>query len=145
MERLTAERTELHARDPPSGRGLPHNVNPLPNPDKLPTDGKIREGVQQLQNRQADGAGRMRAEHLKEWLADVLEEKKNGKEGMGQEWWLFVQLVMAIWGRGSIPEQMTWMVIILLPKGGGGHHGIGLLEPCWKVRESILLQCLLAI
>ncbi len=88
----------------------------------------------------------MRTEHLKEWLADVLEEEKNGKMGMGQKWQLFVRLVTAIGEHGCIPEQMvTSTVIILLPKGGGGHHGIGLLEPCWKVRESILLQCLLAI
>jgi hypothetical protein len=40
---------------------------------------------------------------------------------------------------------MTWTVIVLLLKGGGGHRGIGLLEPCWKVMESILVQRLSAI
>ncbi len=145
MEHLTAERMELYARDPPLGGAFPINNDPLPVPDELPTDGKIREGVRQLQNGQAAGVGKMRMEHLKEWLADILEEEKNGKEGMGQKWQLFVQLVTAIWERGSIPEQMTWMVIILLPKGGGGHRVIGLLEPCWKVMEPILVQWLLLI
>jgi hypothetical protein len=49
------------------------------------------------------------------------------------------------WEHGCIPEQMTWTVIVLSPKGGGGHHGISLLEPCWKVMESILVQRLPAI
>jgi hypothetical protein len=40
---------------------------------------------------------------------------------------------------------MTWTVIVLLPKGGGGHPGIGLLGPCWKVMESNLVQQLSAI
>ncbi len=40
---------------------------------------------------------------------------------------------------------MTWLVIILLPKGGAACCGSGLLEPYWKVMESILVERLLAI
>ena len=49
MEHLTAERTELYVRDAPLGGAFPINIDPLPIPDKLLTDGKIREGVQRLQ------------------------------------------------------------------------------------------------
>jgi hypothetical protein len=42
-------------------------------------------------------------------------------------------------GVGNIPEQMSWMVIILLPKGGGNFQGIGLLDPYWKVVEKIMV------
>jgi hypothetical protein len=35
---------------------------------------------------------------------------------------------------------MSWMVIVLLPKGGGNFRGIGLLDPCWKVVEKIMVH-----
>jgi hypothetical protein len=87
----------------------------------------------------------MHAEHFKEWLLGVVEEEEKGMEEMGDRWWLFTKLAQFIWEYGYIPEQMTWILIILLPKGGGRNRGIGLLEPCWKVTESILVQHLLAI
>jgi hypothetical protein len=34
---------------------------------------------------------------------------------------------------------MSWMVIVLLPKGGGNIQGIGLLNPFWKVVEKIMV------
>jgi hypothetical protein len=40
---------------------------------------------------------------------------------------------------------MSWMVILLLPKGGGDFQGIGLLDPCWKVVEKIMVCRLAAI
>ena len=33
---------------------------------------------------------------------------------------------------------MLWMVIVLLPKGGGDYWGIGLLDPIWKVVEVVM-------
>jgi hypothetical protein len=31
------------------------------------------------------------------------------------------------------------MIIVLLPKGGGDYHGIGLLDPIWKVVEKVMV------
>ncbi len=45
-------------------------------------------------------------------------------------------MIQAIWNRGKIPEQMSWMIVVLLPKGGGDFRGIGLLDPFWKVVEK---------
>jgi hypothetical protein len=87
----------------------------------------------------------MCTEHLKEWLLGMVEEEEKGTEGAGDKWRLFKELAQSIWEHGCIPEQMTWTVIVLLPKGGGEHSGIGLLEPCWKVMESNLVQRLSAI
>jgi len=33
---------------------------------------------------------------------------------------------------------MTWMTVVLLPKGGEDYRGIGLLKPFWKVIEIIM-------
>jgi len=39
---------------------------------------------------------------------------------------------------GCIPQQMCWMIVILIPKGGGDYQGIGLLEPFWKSIEIFI-------
>ncbi len=44
-----------------------------------------------------------------------------------------------------MPKQMIWEIIVLLPKGGGDYHGIGLLEPFWKVVEKIIVKRLALI
>jgi hypothetical protein len=40
---------------------------------------------------------------------------------------------------------MSWMIIVLLPKGGGNYHGIGLLDPMWKAVEKIMVARLSVI
>jgi hypothetical protein len=87
--------------------------------------------VGELQNGCAAGAMGMKAEHLKEWLANVKwEEQEHGRvEGLGDHWQSFVKLLQAVWTTGSVPTQMSWMIIVLLPKGGGNYRSIGLLEP----------------
>jgi hypothetical protein len=83
----------------------------------------------------------MKAEHLKEWLADVKhKEREDGRvEGLGDCWQLYVALLQAIWTMGSIPTQMTWMIIFLLPKGSGNYCGTGLYNPIWKVVEKVMV------
>jgi hypothetical protein len=39
---------------------------------------------------------------------------------------------------GIFPRQLLWIIVVLIPKGGGNYHGIGLLEPIWKVIEQII-------
>ena len=39
----------------------------------------------------------------------------------------------------TVPTQMTWMIVVLLPKGGGDYCGIGLLNPIWKVVEKVMV------
>ena len=83
----------------------------------------------------------MRAEHVKVWLRGALEEEdpeSQGNEGKGENWKLFVTLVQAVWTHGTIPRQLLWSIVVLIPKGGGDYRGIGLLEPIWKVLERIM-------
>jgi hypothetical protein len=56
----------------------------------------------------------------------------------GDNWCLLVGLIQAIWTQGKILQQLTWVIVELLPKGGGDYRGIGLLEPLWKVVEQIM-------
>jgi hypothetical protein len=87
----------------------------------------------------------MRAEHVKMWLSDIWHKEKVAWKDLGKiadtgdlgkKWRIFVKMIQAICDRGEILMQMSWMVIILLPKGGGDFQGIGLLDPCWKVVEK---------
>jgi hypothetical protein len=93
----------------------------------------------------------MKAKHLKGWLDAIQHEEKAAKEDTGREltlgdkWRIFFELIRIIWDIGEIPEQMSWMVIVLLLKGGGDFRGIGLLDPCWKVVEKIMVCHLAAI
>ena len=56
-----------------------------------------------------------------------------------------VALVQAVWLTGRIPQQLMWVIIVLIPKGGGDYRGIGLLEPMWKILEAIMDRRLNAI
>jgi hypothetical protein len=145
MKTLTQERIDLYTAAPPPGAPIPINVDPFDVNDEIPTDGEIREAVKSLRNGRAGGLGGMRAEHLKRWCRDVEEEEREDKWGPGDKWRVLVQLIQTIWEHGSIPQQMTWMVIVLLPKGGGDYRGIGLLEPIWKVVEVLMDKRFLAI
>ncbi len=80
MTRLTEEQTALYTRVPTLGGRFPIVVDPFLVRNKLPTDSKIRNGMQRLQNGKAAGAGGMCAEHLKKWLLGMVEEEEKGTE-----------------------------------------------------------------
>ena len=85
----------------------------------------------------------MRAKDIKRWLRGVEDEENpeiQGRQGAGDTWRAFVALIRSIWDRGKIPQQMAWVVVVLLPKGGGNYRRIGLLEPFWKVIEGTMLS-----
>jgi hypothetical protein len=90
----------------------------------------------------------MRAEHVKEWLQGVCKEenpKLTGYKGAGDLWRLLMALVTAVWETGAIPQQLGWIIVVLIPKGGGDYRGIGLLEPIWKIIERVMDRRLNAI
>ncbi len=122
------------------------NVTPTAVHDKPPTDQEIRGVVGQLRNGRAGCATGMKAKHLKEWLHGIKhEESENRVAGEGDRWRLFVRLMQAVWESGTVPTQMSWMIIVLLPKGGGDYRGIGLLNPMWKAMEKIMMARLSVI
>ena len=61
-----------------------------------------------------------------------------GAEDAGDRWRLFVRLMQAAWTHGKIPRQLLWIIVVLIPKGGGDYRGIRLLEPIWKCIEWVM-------
>ena len=148
MERQTAERVALYTRRTPPGEPLLINITPVPIPDSAPTDSEVRNAAGELSNGRSGGASKMRAEHVKEWLQGIKREedpKQNGNQGAGDSWRLLMRLVTAVWETGTIPQQMGWVIVILIPKGGGDYRRVGLLEPIWKIIEPVMDQLLNAI
>ena len=47
-------------------------------------------------------------------------------------WEACVRIVQRAFRDGIVPDRLLWSTVVLLPKGDGGHRGIGLLEPLWK-------------
>jgi hypothetical protein len=141
MERQTSERVDLYAWRQSPGDPLPIHLTPVEINNDVPSDSKIRTAVGELTNGRAGGASDMRAEHVKAWFWGVVEEEdpeSQGNAGKGDNWDLFVELVLAVWSHGTIPCQLLWSTVVLIPKDGGDYHGIGLLEPIWKVLEWII-------
>jgi hypothetical protein len=141
MAKQTRERVELYAACTPPGSPLPIQIDPALINDAAPMEAELRMVVGELQNGQAAGTMGMKAEHIKGWLADIKREERedNGVEGLGDQWQSFVTLLQAVWTTGSVPTQMSWMIVVLLPKGGGDYCGIGLLNPIWKVVEKVMV------
>jgi hypothetical protein len=130
LMRQTEERIVMYASVPPAGEMLPINVQPFDINEDVPSNLEIREVVRELRNGQAAGATGLQAKHIKVWLWGVVqEENEQTIAGRGYKWHIFVWLMQTIWEHGCMPEQMTWEIIVLLPKGGGNYHGIGLIEP----------------
>jgi hypothetical protein len=142
----TAERVTLYGRVASKGDPIPIHVNKADILDDIPSDGELRAIVRELQNGRAAGATGLQAEYIKVWLLDAVhEEEEQSNIGLGHKWRVFVKMMQAIWEHGSIPEQMRWEIIVLLPKGGGDYRGIGLLEPFWKVVEKMMVARLASI
>ena len=148
MERQTTEREELYREREPPGDTVPVRVDPFDVKDGVPPDAEWRTAVGNRTNGRTGGASFIRAEDMKGWLRGVEREEDPDEEkakaaqlrGDGRLWRLFVKLMQAIWVRGEIPQQMLWVIVVLIPKGGGDFRGIGLLEPFWKVIESVMDQ-----
>jgi hypothetical protein len=117
---------------------LPINIDPISVNNTTPTDWDIWMVAGELTNRCTGGTSRMHAEDVKAWLHGI-KLKKNPKVGPanGEHWRVFVGLVQAIWDHGDIPPQLLWVIVVLIPKGRGDYHGIGLLEPMWKCANML--------
>ena len=142
MKRQTDERVELYAKRDAYGADFPTSGTPFEIDDYPPSEEELRTAVSQLSHGRCGGASGIRAEHIKAWLRGAKKEEdlENGAThiGAGKSWREFVEICTSVWATGNIPQQLCWVVTVLIPKGGGEYRGIGLLEPIWKVMERVM-------
>jgi hypothetical protein len=67
-----------------------------------------------------------------------IHSKARGNHGVGDLWRLLRRLEIAVWETGTVPQQLGWNIIVMIPKDGGDYHQIGLLEPIWKITERVM-------
>ena len=103
--------------------------------------------MKKLRRNRSGEPSRIRAEHLKGWLAaakrgGVAEEKgkkKTEAEEEGEEMWgKVVEMTQTAFREGKLAEEAAWQTVVLIPKGKGEFRGIGLVEVTWKLVAVIL-------
>jgi Reverse transcriptase (RNA-dependent DNA polymerase) len=76
-------------------------------------------------------------EHFKKWYYQAYPESES--EPDRTKWDKLVTMVEHIWNTGHIPTELTWTILVLIPKDGGtATRGIGLTETLWKIIEAII-------
>ena len=85
LERIMAERFALYSYVPPPGGNIPVNVQPFLVNDLVPEEGEIEWVVKRLRNNRSGGALRMRAKHVKRWLAEARKAEKYRDMAGGEE------------------------------------------------------------
>jgi hypothetical protein len=101
----------------------------------VPTEEEIEDAVGRLKMGKAAGPSSLRLEHMKEWLAAAIMEADTDT----QRWSVFVELIQHIFRTSQLHTKISWSVLVLIPKGGGGGcRAIGLLEVVWKDVCSII-------
>jgi hypothetical protein len=128
------EDEDLHRHTQPTGAPEPVLVAPFEVNDKVPSEEEMGDAVDRMKVRKAPGPSGLRAEHLKEWQAAAIR----GANPDSKRWETFVQLVQHVFESGEVPQELSWSVLVLIPKGSGGCRGIGLLEVVWQVISSII-------
>jgi hypothetical protein len=95
LAKQAQETIDLYAACCPPGYSLPICAGPAPIPDGALMDEELQMVVRELRNGCTAGTTGMKAEHLKEWLANVKqEEQEDGEvEGLGDCWQSFVKLL----------------------------------------------------
>jgi hypothetical protein len=138
LRRVTDEYKSLYRATLTPGNPIDTHIAPQPINDELPEYDEIAAAVRRLKNGKAPGPSGMRAEHLKVLLHRA--EKENATDGDRQGWEQLCNTIRHIFETGTIPQEITWSTLVLIPKTSGGYRGIGLLEVIWKICSSIITQ-----
>ena len=140
LHKVANDYAALYTAETPSPPGppIPTHVAPFPILDGPPTEDEIAEAVRRLHNNRSPGASKIRAEHFKEWHAQAFPSSEE-IEPDRSNWDLLLHLVTHMWNTGEIPTELTWTILVLIPKGDGTQtRGIGLNETLWKILEAII-------
>jgi hypothetical protein len=131
LEHQTNKREELYAEQTAHGKAFPANRMPYAIGNNQLIESKLRAAVSLLSHKWCEGTSGIQAKHIKAWLRRA--KKKEDTEmvvshvGAGKMWHKFVCLCSSVWNTGAIPSQMSWVITVLIPKGGGvpWHQTIG--------------------
>ena len=87
IKRITAERVALYIRVLPPGDNIPVAIEPFVVKDLVPEEGGIEWAVKRLRSNRSGGSSRIRAEHIKGWLAVARRaEKGETAAAEGEKW-----------------------------------------------------------
>jgi exonuclease III len=136
LHQITNEYKILYRATQPHGEPIPIHIEPCAISDAIPDENEIADAVRRLKNGKAPGHSGMRAEHLKALLHRAVKENATEDDCLG--WKQICKTVQQIFETGDIPQEMTWSILVLIPKTSGGARGIGLLETMWKICSSII-------
>jgi Reverse transcriptase (RNA-dependent DNA polymerase) len=134
LDAVTLERQDLYSRVAPPGDNIPILVEKFDISDAVPSEGEIAAAVRRLHRGKAPGPSTMRVDHFKEWYAAAVRENNPDRT----RWDALVELVQHCYSSGILPQEATWMTIVLLPKADGGVRGIGLVEALWKLLATLI-------
>jgi hypothetical protein len=133
---VTNEYRSLYRANTPFGNPIHTHIAHCAINDEIPNEQEIAEAVQKLKNGKAPGPSGIRAEHLKTLLNRAKKDNATEEDRMG--WNQICNTIRQLFETGDIPQEMTWSILVLIPKTSGGTRGIGLLETMWKVCSSII-------
>ena len=84
----------------------------------VPEDEEIALIVSKLKNGKSPGPSKLRAETLKEWLEEATREQ----EPYMENWDQVTSCVKLCFVEQSIPTQLSWSTVVLVPKGSGNYQ-----------------------
>ena len=94
----------------------------------------IEQAARGIKGGRAGEPSGIRSEDLKGWWKEAVQEKNPVRI-----WWqLLVSPIQRMFEYGVVPEEVTWVTMILIPKWRGDHRGIGLVELVWKVCRAVV-------
>jgi hypothetical protein len=124
-----AEYSALYTRANPPGEPIPIVVAPFDVEHEVPKEGDIEDTLRRLKLGKAPGLSGIKSEHLKMWL----DAAQRSKDPDPVKWNKFVELLQHAFATGELLAEISWSVLVVIPKGCGGFRGIGLLEVIWNV------------
>ncbi len=124
MEGQTDKQEELYGERAAYGAAFPANGVPYAIGNNQLIESKLWAAVSLLSHEQCGGTLGIRAEHIKAWLRGAKREEDPDTAAShvwaGKTWHKFAHLCSSVWNTGAIPQQMCWVITVLIPKGVGG-------------------------
>ena len=115
LDRIAMEREDLYRCRHPEGLRVPIMVTPSEVEDGFPEESDITQVLRGLKGGRAGGPSGMQAEYVKGWLREASREKNPVR----RRWWLLVRLIKRTSEDGLVPEEVAWVTMVFLLKGGG--------------------------